>query len=203
MSYKTEMRNDQPQILTRRQAAALLVAPFWLAIPFLSATAGEGALKLVEGTQPLPDTALMTQSGETLQLTELYGQALVVNFWATWCAPCIVELPALEAAATHLKAESIKVILVNLDRGGVAVAQPFLDKRSITSPLSAFDPKGEWARAFQLQGLPTTLLIKPGQAEYAAHTGTAEWDSDPILCQISAYFKRMPACRGVMLNAPF
>ena len=188
MSYKTEMRNDQPQIFTRRQAVALLFTPFWLAISCLSATAGEGTLKLAEGTQPLPDTALMTQSGETLQLTDLYGQALVVNFWATWCAPCIVELPALEAAATHLKAESIKVILVNLDRGGVAVAQPFLDKRSITSPLSAFDPKGEWARAVRLQGLPTTLLIKPGQVEYAAHTGPAKWDSAPILSQISAYF---------------
>ena len=188
MSYKTEMRNDQPQIFTRRQAVALLVAPLWLAIPFLSATAGKGELKLAEGTQPLPDTALMTQSGETLQLTDMSGHALVVNFWATWCAPCIVELPALEAAAAHLKAKSIQVILVNVDRGGAAVAQPFLDERSITSPISAFDPKGEWARAVQLQGLPTTLLIKPGQVEYAAHTGPAEWDSAPILHQISAYF---------------
>ena len=188
MSYKTEMRNDQPQIFTRRQAAALLLAPVLLAAPFLSATAGEGTLKLTAGTQPLPFTALMTQSGQPLQLADMSGQALLVNFWASWCAPCIVELPALEAAATHLKAESIKVILVNLDRGGEAVAQPFLDKRSITSPLSAFDPKGEWARAVQLQGLPTTLLIKPGHVEYAAHTGPAEWDSAPILYQISAYF---------------
>ena len=188
MSYKTETKNGQPQILTRRQVTALLVAPVFLAAPCLSATTGEGALKLTEGTQPLPDTALMTQSGETLQLADLSGQALLVNFWASWCAPCIVELPALEAAATQLKAESIQVILVNLDRGGAAVAQPFLDERSITTPLSAFDPKGKWARAVQLQGLPTTLLIKPGQVEYASHTGPAEWDSASILNHIRAYF---------------
>ena len=52
MSYKTEMRNDQPQILTRRQAAALLLAPILSSVPFLSATAGEGALKLTAGKQP-------------------------------------------------------------------------------------------------------------------------------------------------------
>ena len=188
MSYKTEIRNDQPQILTRRQAAALLLAPILPAVPFLSATAGEGALKLTAGTQPLPFTALMTQSGQPLRLADMSGQALLVNFWASWCAPCIVELPALEAAATQLKAASIQVILVNLDRGGAAVAQPFLDERSIATPLSAYDPKGEWARAVQLRVLPTTLLIKPNQSEYAVHTGPAEWDTAPILHHIMDYF---------------
>ena len=139
------------------------------------------------GTRPLPDTVLMTQSGQPLQLADLSEQALLVNFWASWCAPCIIELPALEAAAVQLKSEAIQVILVNLDRGGAAVAQPFLDERSITTPLSAYDPKGKWARAVQLRGLPTTLLIKPGQGEYATHTGPAEWDSDLVLQLIRDY----------------
>jgi len=188
MSYKTEMRNDQPQIFTRRQAAALLGAPVLLTAPIFSVIAGEGVLKLTAGTLPLPDTALMTQSGQPLQLADLSGKALLVNFWASWCAPCIFELPSLEAAAIQLKAEFIEVILVNLDRGEAAVAQSFLEKRGITSPLSAYDPKGEWARSVQLRGLPTTLLIKPGQAIYAAHTGPAAWDSAPVLQQIRTYF---------------
>ena len=131
----------------------------------------------------------MTQSGQPLQLADLSRQALLVNFWASWCAPCVVELPALESAAAQLKAESIQVVLVNLDRGGADVAQPFLDERSITTPVSSYDPKGEWARAIQLRILPTTLLIKPGQSEYAGHTGPAEWNSPPILQHIRDYFK--------------
>lgn len=188
MSYKTEIRNDQPQIFARREAVALLGLPALLAIPFLPATADEGALRLTVGTQPLPDTALTAQSERPLRLDDLIGQSLLINFWATWCAPCVVELPALEAAASHLRADPIQVILVNLDRGGAAIAQPFLDERGIKTPISAYDPKGEWARVVQLRGLPTTLLIKPGQAEYSVHTGPAEWDSAPILQQIRAYF---------------
>ena len=188
MSYRTEMKNDQPQIFTRRQAATLFGVPVLLAVPFLSSTAGAGALNLTAGTRPLPNTTLMTQSGHRLQLADLSKQALLINFWASWCAPCIVELPALEAAAVQLKAQSIKVILVNLDRGGAAIAQPFLDERNITTPLSAYDPKGDWARAVRLRGLPTTFLIKPGQEEYAIYTGPAEWDSARVLHQVSAYF---------------
>ena len=183
------MRNDQPQIFTRRQAAALLGLPVLLAAPFFSSKAGEGTIKMTVGTQPLPDTALMTQSGQPLQLADLSEQALLVNFWASWCAPCIIELPALETAAVQLESESIQVILVNLDRGGAAVAQPFLDERGITTPLSAYDPKGKWARAVQLRGLPTTLLIKPGQVEYASYTGPAEWDSALVLHHIRTYLR--------------
>ena len=189
MSYRTEIRNNQPQIFTRRQASVLLGLPVLLAAPFFSSKAGEGTIKLTVGTQPLPNTALMTQSGRPpLQLADLSEQALLVNFWASWCAPCIIELPALEAAAVQLKSESIQVILVNLDRGGAAVAQPFLDERGIITPLSAYDPKGNWARAVQLRGVPTTLLIKPGQAEYASYTGPAEWDSAIVLQHVRAYF---------------
>ena len=188
MSYKTEIRNDQPQIFARREAVALLGLPALLAIPLLSATAGEGALKLTVGTQPLPDTALTANSEQPLLLADLVGQALLINFWASWCAPCVFELSALEAAAGQLRADPIRVILVNVDRGGAAIAQPFLDKRGIKTPISAYDPKGEWARVVQLRGLPTTLLIKPGQAEYSVHTGPAEWDSGPILQQIRSYF---------------
>ena len=182
------MKNDQPQIFTRRQVAGLLGLPSFLALPFLSSAAGEDTLSLTAGSQPLPNTALMTQSGQALRLADLSGKALLINFWASWCAPCVVELPALEAAAVHLEAESIHVILVNLDRGGSVVAQPCLENRGIRTPRSAYDPSGSWARAFELRGLPTTLFIKPSQAGYAAHTGPAEWDSAPVLEQVRAYF---------------
>ena len=187
MSYRTEIRNNQPQIFTRRQASVLLGLPVLLAAPFFSSKAGEGTIKLTVGTQPLPDTALMTQSGRPpLQLADLSEQALLVNFWASWCAPCIIELPALEAAAVQLKSESIQVILVNLDRGGAAVAQPFLDERGIITPLSAYDPKGNWPVQSSC-GVYLLLAYKARQAEYASSYRPRRM----------GFSHRPPACKGL------
>ena len=181
------MKNDQPQIFTRRRLTCLLGASAVLGLPLSEVRSDVARLKLDKGEQPLPDSSLQTRSGQPLRLVEAGEQALLVNFWATWCGPCVVELPALETAAAHLREHSIKVVLVNVDRGGAEVAQPFLDKRQINTPLSAYDPNGEWARALKLRGLPTTLLVKKTQAEYAVHTGPAEWNDEAVIDQLRAY----------------
>ena len=181
------MRNDQPQIFTRRRLISLFGASAVLTLPLSGGYAADEPLKLSPGETPLPDIPLQTKTGLPLRLAEVSSQALLVNFWASWCAPCVVELPALETAAVQLKKKGIAVILVNLDRGGADVAQPFLDARQINSPLSAYDPKGEWARAIKLRGLPTTLLIPPGHETYAVHTGPAEWAAPPVLAQVTDY----------------
>ena len=181
------MKNDQPQIFTRRRLVCLLGASAVLAMPLSRARSASSVLTLEQGQHALPDTSLPTSQGRQFRLPDAASGGVLVNFWATWCAPCVVELPALEQAAVHLKAKNITVVLVNLDRGGAGKAQPFLDDRQIKTPLSAYDPKGVWARAIGLRGLPTTLLIKPGQTAYAVHTGPAEWAALPVLSQVTDY----------------
>ena len=79
------------------------------------------------------------------------------------------------------------LVLVSMDRGGQETAQPFLQARDITTPLSLYDPKAEMGRAVGLRGLPTTLLVKKNQAEYAVHTGPAEWNDEAVINQLRAY----------------
>jgi len=181
------MRNDQPQIFTRRRLTCLLATSAIIGLPFSAVRSGAVRLTLNEGEQPLPDSPLQTQTGQLLHLKKAAEQALLVNFWATWCGPCVVELPALETAALQLRERGVTVVLVNVDRGGADIAQPFLDQRQINTPLSAYDPDGEWARALKLRGLPTTLLIKQGLSGYRFHTGPAEWASPAVLDQVTAY----------------
>ena len=181
------MKNDQPQIFTRRRLTCLLGASAFLGLPLSEVRSDVARLKLDKGEQPLPDSSLQTRSGQPLRLVEAGEQALLVNFWATWCGPCVVELPALETAAARLSERGILVVLVNVDRGGAEIAQPFLDKRQINTPVSAYDPNGEWARALKLRGLPTTLLIQKGLVGYATHTGPAEWASPAVLDQVTDY----------------
>ena len=134
----------------------------------------------------LPDILLTSDSG-IYSLSELADRPLLINFWATWCAPCVVELPMLEEAAQILAEDKIMLVLVSMDRGGQEIARPFLQARDITTPLSLYDPKAEMGRAVGLRGLPTTLLVKKNQAEYAVHTGPAEWDDEAVIDQLRAY----------------
>ena len=134
----------------------------------------------------LPEISLTSDSG-IYSLSELADRPLLINFWATWCAPCVVELPMLEEAAQILAEDKIMLVLVSMDRGGQEIARPFLQARDITTPLSLYDPKAEMGRAVGLRGLPTTLLVKKNQAEYAVHTGPAEWNDEAVIDQLLAY----------------
>ena len=93
----------------------------------------------------------------------------------------------LEEAAQILAEDKIMLVLVSMDRGGQEIACPFLQARDITTPLSLYDPKAEMGRAVGLRGLPTTLLVKKNQAEYAVHTGPAEWNDEAVIDQLRAY----------------
>ena len=190
------MKKNQPLNIQRRRLLAQL--PHYVAVgaaAYIGLNGGVGAriagaseqsLALVPANGGLPDLTLMSDTGET-RLSALAEQNLVINFWATWCAPCVAELPKLEAAAGILAADNIKLVLISMDRGGPEVARPFLQERGVLTPLSLYDPQAEAARAVGLRGLPTTLLVKKSQAEYAVHTGPATWDDAAVIEQLRAY----------------
>ena len=152
----------------------------------ISPAHANNALDLTLSEAGMPDIELTSDSG-SYSLSKLADRPLLINFWATWCAPCVVELPMLEEAAQILAEDEITLVLVSMDRGGQKTAQPFLQARDITTPLSLYDPKAEMGRAIGLRGLPTTLLVKKNQAEYAVHTGPAEWNDEAVIDQLRAY----------------
>lgn len=150
--------------------------------PFVLATATEIDFKI--GQVELPASALPDQTGEQYHLPLFKGKPLIVNFWASWCAPCIAELPELEALAAGFDEDDPHVILVNLDRGGQPAAQPLLEKSGIVTPLSLFDPKARWAKTLQVRGLPLTLFISADQNMYWFHTGPLHWTDTHVKSQL-------------------
>ena len=140
-------------------------------------------LKFDVFAEPLPVSSIIDASGNAVALADFAGKPLIVNFWATWCAPCIHELPALNRAA-GLLAEDAALLLVSVDRGGAEKAAPFLQERGIESVRTAYDPKSVWARALSLRGLPSTLIISGDQTSVWLVSGPAEWDTDIVLSQL-------------------
>ncbi|WP_299621067.1 TlpA disulfide reductase family protein [Pelagibius sp.] len=136
---------------------------------------------------PAPSVAFETLQGAPVSLQEFKGELVLVNFWATWCAPCIREMPGLERLHQAFKDEGFLVMAVSQDRGGAAKVVPFLERLGLDELPVFLDRKGALARAFALRGLPATFLIGRDGAVVAGMTGPAEWDSPEAMALIRHY----------------
>ena len=104
-----------------------------------------------------PEIALPMLSGETRTLTDLRGQVVILNFWATWCGPCRAEMPALAEIQTQYASRGVIVIGVN-QREDAASVRRYLDSIGVDFQI-ALDPMGESNRQYRVLGLPSTYLI--------------------------------------------
>ncbi|HEY0419607.1 MAG TPA: TlpA disulfide reductase family protein [Acetobacteraceae bacterium] len=141
---------------------------------------------IVEQDPPrIPAEASFTdEAGAPATLASFAGKGLVVNLWATWCAPCVAEMPALQALARIVAAEGILVLPVSSDRGGAEVVRQFYAAHDITALPVWLDPKGEAGRAWGARGLPTTLLIDRQGRERARLEGAADWASPDTVAAV-------------------
>jgi peroxiredoxin len=106
-----------------------------------------------------PDFSLKTTLGGSVTLSELRGQAVLVNLWATWCPPCRAEMPAIEKMYREYKDRGFIVLAVNMTRqDDPAQVAPFADEYNLTFPI-LLDESGEVAALYQLNSLPSSFFI--------------------------------------------
>jgi peroxiredoxin len=133
-----------------------MAAAFATAIAF-SAVSGE-TLRPWEGG-PTPPLALKTPSGRMLDLATLRGKVVLVNFWATWCAPCVEEMPALARLRDRFAPRGFEVIAVNQGEMPERV-QEFMGRAGLDLPV-LMDRNKEASRAWKVRALPTTFVVDP------------------------------------------
>lgn len=135
------------------------------------------ALKLVDPPVKTPQITFVAADGSPHQLSDFEGRGMVVNLWATWCAPCVAELPALAELARRLAPRDIAVLPLSSDRGGAAAVRAFFESHGITGLPILMDPKGAAAEALRVPGIPVTVLIDPKGMERARLEGPADWST--------------------------
>jgi thiol-disulfide isomerase/thioredoxin len=129
---------------------------------------------------PAPAITLTDTAGNPFDLSDFRGKLVLVNLWATWCRPCLREMPSLERLQSRL-GDRIAVVAVSEDRGGGKAVETFIAKLGLKSVKTYLDPKSEVGRAFDVRGLPTSFLIDREGRVLGRVEGAAEWDSPRIL----------------------
>jgi thiol-disulfide isomerase/thioredoxin len=129
---------------------------------------------------PAPAVSFVDLAGNTVSLSEFTGKIVLVNLWATWCEPCLREMPSLERVQSRL-GDKIAVVAISEDRGGGKTVDPFIAKLGLKSVKIYLDPKSAMERAFKVQGLPTSFLIDRKGRVLGRVEGAAEWDAPKLL----------------------
>lgn len=124
--------------------------------------------------EAIPDLSFHTLDGKVVKLSELKSKVTLINFWATWCPPCVKEMPSLQKLSTEYAARGLTVIGINMDDNPEVVLAPFLAKHEIKFS-SYIDPKGEIAEMIGVSGLPLTLVVDSERKLLLEHTGDEEW----------------------------
>ncbi|MDD9875839.1 MAG: TlpA disulfide reductase family protein [Magnetovibrio sp.] len=130
-----------------------------------------------EGRPAAPDTVFKDGAGKDRRLADHMGRGVVLNFWATWCAPCVREMPQLDRLKALIAGNGVDVLTVSEDRKGVPVVKKFYETNNLHDLEILVDPGGKLLRALKVRGLPTTVLFGADGREEGRVAGIAEWDS--------------------------
>ena len=124
----------------------------------------------------LPATSREDVDGRDFTFATDGGKVMILHFWATWCVPCIGELPALAGLAAELAPRGVVVAVVSEDLGGGSDVRPFLARRPVPAPTTVvLDPHRTLAKSLGVKVLPTTIVFGADGQERARLTGSGKW----------------------------
>jgi thiol-disulfide isomerase/thioredoxin len=143
--------------------------------------------------RPVPEVKFTDADGKPLTLAGWKGRVVLVNLWATWCAPCRKEMPALAALQTAMGGDDFEVVAISVDRKGIEKSAAFMQEIGVSTLRLYADPSTEALNTLQGVGLPATVLIDRNGNEIGRLLGPAEWDSPEARALIRAALAEKPA----------
>ena len=142
---------------------------------------------LLDPPRALPELRFVDGEGRPLTLADFRGKVILLNIWATWCIPCLREMPTLDRLQAKLGGPRFEVVVLSIDIGGVGVVKKFYRALRLEA-LGIYVDKTTRARtALGITGIPTTLLIDRQGREIGRLAGPAEWDSPEAIKAIRRY----------------
>jgi len=156
-------------------------------LPFFFSACGQGP-KVATVGERAPDFTLVDLKGKTWTLSELKGQVVFVNFWATWCPPCIEEMPSMQKLYTMLPQDKFKMLAI-LNNDNPAIASSFATKFGITIPILN-DRDNKVGPEYGLTGVPETFIVDKQGVVREKFIGPARWDSPMSVQMLMKYINQ-------------
>ena len=148
----------------------------------------EGSMKKLLFSDPAPvsDESFTHADGGEFRLADFEGKHVLVNFWATWCAPCRKEMPMLAELQDEFGGEAFEVVTIATGRNDLNGIRRFFEEVGVDNLPLYLDPRQTLARDMAVLGLPITVILDPAGREIARMRGDAEWNSESAKAIIAA-----------------
>ena len=147
---------------------------------------GLDGLERIDPPRPAPDFAFQDIDGTTHHLAEFAGKPVLLNLWATWCVPCVAELPSLAALRPRAEAAGWAVLPLSVDRGGTVRVRAFFASHGVSGLPVWNDAADAAPQAFSVRGIPTTFVLDARGRQVAKLEGAADWNAVGVLERLGA-----------------
>jgi len=139
-----------------------------------------GQPSVVSVDRPAPDFSLPLLDGRKTRLSDYTGQVVLLNIWATWCPPCLSEMPSLEKLYQKFKDEDFQILAVSIDTMGTDVVAPFIKNHNLSFPV-LIDSKGTITRLYRTTGVPESFIINKKGVVVQKIVGPIDWTETSVL----------------------
>ena len=129
----------------------------------------------------------LNEKNQPLNIKDFNGDLIILNFWATWCAPCKEEMPSLDLLQSNKKFKNLKIFPINIGQDSYEKAQKFFDELEVKNLNLFFDTPNTLAKELSLRGVPTTILINKNGEEFARIVGSIDFNDEKFINWLIGY----------------
>lgn len=181
VSDTTRIRNEKD--FNYPMAVFIFVAVTVLVI-ILSLTLNDSSVEFsnqidIEGDIPAPDFTLPGLDGKMVNLSDYRGRVVLVNIWATWCPPCVAEMPSMEKLYRKFKGQNFEILAVSIDEMGRKAVAPFMKKTRLTFP-ALIDSEGAIKSVYRITAVPESFIIDKQGFLIKKIVGPVDWAAPPV-----------------------
>jgi len=144
-------------------------------------------LVLIKNPKLYKDVIFMDINQKNVELDDFKGKLLILNFWATWCAPCKEEMPSLDNLQSNAELDNLKIFPINIGREDLLKSEFFFKELKIKNLEIYFDAPITLAKKFSLRGIPTTILFNKEGKEFARIMGSIDFNGEEFINWLKLY----------------